>query len=250
MILPQQFSWYLNDQLIGLAISPYSACIQLAHSQTLQCTLHHGEHVLVLVNYRQPCLKIFRRWNNRFWALVGQILPYWATERLEHSIFHKLYAHSVLVNRRNWVWNRSSYYQPLKKWRPTSLESIALFQVRFSQTRRLRWDKKNLSYDAFEYAVQRKLTKLWLLKGVCTIWSATLHSNDHDSTDEKRRSLVGSTSQTGWICTKLQVRVHAGESKLRSRVTTMGRTKASLAIAKRQGWVPETRDHLPRCRNH
>ena len=94
-----------------------------------------------------------RRWNNPFWASVGQILPYWATERLD-SIFHKQYAHSTLVNRRNWVWKRSK-----KRWRPTSFESVglakeglqtitsALFQVRFSQTRRLRWDKKKRSFQ-------------------------------------------------------------------------------------------------------
>ena len=36
-------------------------------------------------------------------ALVGQILLYWAAERLERSIFHKQDALSTLVNRCNCV---------------------------------------------------------------------------------------------------------------------------------------------------
>ena len=56
-----------------------------------------------------------------------------------------------------------------------------------------------------------------------------LHSNDHDSTDstnERRRSLVGSTSQMAGFARSYMVQVRAGESKLRSCVTTTGRAKA------------------------
>ena len=81
------------------------------------------------------------------------------------------------------------------------------------------------------------MTKLWLFKGFAQ--STALHSNDHNSTDstsdEERKSLVGLTSQTGWSCTKLHgTRVHAIGSKLRSRVTTTGRAKASWVLM--QGW--------------
>ena len=65
--------------------------------------------------------------------------------------------------------------------------------------------KNDLSNDVFAYAVQQKMTKLWLFKGFAQ--STALHSNDHDSTDstsdEERKSLVGLTSQAGWSCTKL-----------------------------------------------
>ena len=65
--------------------------------------------------------------------------------------------------------------------------------------------------------------------------SAALHSNDYASTNEKRKKVSGGINiANGWSCTKLRVRIHAGESKRRSRGTTTGRGKASQAW--RQGW--------------
>ena len=98
-----------------------------------------------------------RSWKKPFWASVGQILPYWATERLEHSMFQKQDALFTLVNRWNWVWKgSSSYSNHKKKWRPPSVESVGvakwsarlqttttpLLQVQFSHTRHLHFDKR------------------------------------------------------------------------------------------------------------
>ena len=104
-------------------------------------------------------LEEMRSWKNPFWASVGQIIPYWATERLERSIFHKQDALSTLVNRSIWIWKWFSYYSSQKKKMATAigrkrrrgqrggvdgLQTITtpLFQVRFSQTRHLRSDER------------------------------------------------------------------------------------------------------------
>ena len=75
---------------------------------TAQCTLHH-----VVSKYSSAGIigklqttmfeKVRSVEKNPSEFQSGKLLLYWATERLEHSIFHKQDALSTLVNRCNWV---------------------------------------------------------------------------------------------------------------------------------------------------
>ena len=187
----------------------------------------------------------------------------WAAKRLERSIFHKQDALSTLVNRCNCVnvWKRSSYYSNHKKKIATAVGPKRPLGQRSSNnhhsvvsspilaTRHLRLDKRMIfPMMLLNKQCNEKWKKLWSFKEVCTKRGASLEwsYDSRDSTNDKRRSLVGSQTagvarsytEVTW-CKFMQARA----SFEACSVTTTGRAKA-----RRQGWAPETRDHLPRDR--
>ena len=158
---------------------------------------------------------------------------------------------------------RSSSYSNHKKWRPPSVESIGVSKeselivfkqalLQFCQTRHLRLDNKMIFPTMLlNTQCNEKWQRYGCLKELAR--SAALHSNDHDSTnstsDEKRRSLVGSTctSQSGWSCTKLH-----GASSCRGEQASKSchddRQNKGEPSTEARRLVPETPDHPPRYR--
>ena len=212
----------------------------------------------MLVNYRQPCLKK--------WEVGKSLLSF---SRPNPSIFGCRKARtlnlsqarwsSTLFNRCNWVWKRSSYYSSHKKkngdrcrskasawpkrvsWRSSNNHhSVVSSLILANKTSTFRW-KNDLSNDAFEYAVQQKLTKLWLFKAVCTKRSASLEWSCLDRREEK---VTGGIN----IANGLELHEVTGASSCRREKALKSRhddwsskgepsSEATLAL--------ETRDHLP-----
>ena len=131
----------------------------------------------------------------------------------------------TLVNRCNWVWSFESDRVPIattrnmatavgrkrrrgqREWSARlQTTTTSLLQVEFLQTRHLRLDKRMIFPTMILHTqCNEEWQSYGCSKGLHKAPRFTRMIMMHDSTsDEKRRSLVGSTSQTGWSCTKLR----------------------------------------------
>ena len=149
-----------------------------------------------------------------------------------------------------------------KEWRPLSVESVGVAKeselIVFKQAplrcfkckQDLRLDKRMIFPTMFWI---RSGNEKWQSYGCSKGFAqrAALHSNDHDSTDstsDEKRSLVGSTSQTGWSCTKLR-----GASSCRREQASKSHHDDRKSKGEPRGeakLAPGTRDHLPHYRYH
>ena len=81
--------------------------------------------------------------------------------------------------------SKASAWPKRVSWRSSSNHhSVVSSAIPTYKASMFRW-KNDLSNDAFEYAVQQKLTKLRLFKGVCTKRSASLEWSCFDGREEK-----------------------------------------------------------------
>ena len=154
------------------------------------------------LNYRLPCFKKCGK--------VGKPLLSFSTSRANPSRLGFRKARTLNLSQAkcsfyacqspHWLgWKRSTYKKKngdrcwskasawpkrVSGWFSSNHHSIVSSPIPTYKASMFRW-KNDLSNDAFEYAVEQKLKKLWLFKGVCTKRSASLEWSCFDGREEK-----------------------------------------------------------------